>query len=244
MQRQTTSHIEIEEIQADLTLKKIRNLHIRVCAPDGAVRISAPARMSLETIMGFARSRLDWIRAQQARFRAQVGPARLEFIDGEMHRVWGTSLPLRIGVATGRRAGNVELASDALIMNVRGFADQARRRDILEDWYRDQVKAALPGLIARWEPVMGVHVNDFVVQRMKTRWGTCIPKKRRIRINTELARHPAECLEYVVIHELAHLLEPSHGPKFVAIMDRFCPGWKAIRRQMNSRPLPLADWDC
>jgi len=233
------TQITIDEITIDLTLKKIRNVHIYVKAPDGRVVMTAPARMSIETIRNFATSKIDWIRGHRERLRGQAGQTQKDFVDGERHDVWGIANVLKVVVA--EKAPAVRVESGTLTMTVRAGSDSERRRAVMDDWYRDQVRDALPPLIQKWEPVMGVRVDKVYVQRMKTRWGTCVPRKSSIRINTELACKPPECLEYVVIHELAHMIEPSHGPKFVALMDRYSPGWKNIRSFLNARPIPRRD---
>ncbi|MCB0260763.1 MAG: DUF45 domain-containing protein [Calditrichaeota bacterium] len=129
-----------------------------------------------------------------------------------------------------------------MVLQVRPQTDIAKRREILDSWYREQLKAALPSLISKWEPKLGVRVERFHVQRMKTRWGSCNPPKRSIRLNTELARKPRECLEYLVVHEMMHLLEPTHNERFIALMDRFLPNWRHLRDVLNRLPVRHEEW--
>lgn len=231
--------ILIGDIPMEVILKKIRHVHLWVYAPDGRVVITAPMRTKMEFLHAFAASRLDWIRNQQAKIRARVPEAHSQFVDGEIHTVWGA--PHELKVVEWNKAPDVFVDDCRLVISVRPGTTGDARHSILDAWYREQVRNALPSLIEKWEPVMAVKVEKFHVQRMKTRWGTCVPRRHSIRINTELARHPREWLEYVVIHEMAHLLEPSHGPRFFALMDRFSPGWMNIRKALNARPLPGED---
>jgi predicted metal-dependent hydrolase len=130
-----------------------------------------------------------------------------------------------------------------MVLTVRPGAETEKREAVVSAWYRDQIKAAMLPLIAKWEPILGVKAENVYVRRMKTRWGSCTPRRRSIRLNSELAKKPRECLEYVVVHELVHLLEPSHNQKFVALMDKFMPQWRQLRDELNRAPLGHVDWE-
>lgn len=233
--------LEISAIPIEVTLKKIKNLHLSVSPPGGRVRISAPAWMDLETIRAFAVSRLGWIQAQRAKFQGQARETPREYLERESHFVWGRRCLLHL-VETAE-APSVELQANTLVLRIRPGTGTAHKAALLEDWYRRQLRQAVPGLLATWEPRMGVKVERFFVQRMKTRWGTCNPTRRTIRLNTELARKPIECLEYVVVHELAHLLERSHNARFTALLDRFLPNWKQRKAELNRAPLGHMGWE-
>ena len=233
--------IELGGISIELTRKDIKNVHLSVRRPNGSVRISAPRRMSLDTIRVFAISKLGWIKRHQEKLRAQERETPREYLDRESHYVWGQRYLLRIEAREGRP--EVALQHGTLLLRVRPGADTARRQAVLEAWYREQIRAEIPTLIARWESVMGVKVAGFYVQRMKTRWGSCTPRARTIRLNSELAKKPPECLEYVVVHELAHLLVPSHDARFVALMDRFLPHWRHARDILNRFPVRHEAWE-
>lgn len=229
------SQIQLEDVTAQVVRKKIKHLHLRVLPPDGAVRISAPQRMDLETIRGFALSKLGWIRRQQQKMRLQSRPAARQYRDGESHAVWGENVPLR--VMESPQAPAVALVDERLVVRVRPGSSKTKRQAVLDTWYREQVKQALPALLARWEPRLGVKVRRFYVQRMKTRWGSCNIRAHSIRLNTRLAELDPRYLEYVVVHELVHLLEPSHDARFKGLMDQFLPSWRVLRERLKTLAL-------
>ena len=229
------TQIELDGLTIEVVWKKIKNLHLRVYPPDGRVRISAPAQISLASIRTFALSRLDWIRKQQKKFQEQEREMPLAYRDGESHALWGRRCPLRIVEAAGPPSVIVE--GDVIVLRVGPGTGANKKQAVIEEWYREQVRAAAGELVAIWEPVMGVKVERLFVQRMKTRWGTCTPTRHSIRLNSELAKKPRECLEYVVVHELAHLIEPTHNARFKAQLDRFLPGWQQVKKNLNRMPL-------
>jgi predicted metal-dependent hydrolase len=175
--------------------------------------------MNLDTICVFAISKLGWIRQQQKKVREQEREPLREYLDRESRYVWGKRYLLK--VIAKDAAPQVELKHSQLVLQVRPATGEDRKQAILEDWYRAQLKAAIPPPIAKWGPLMGVKVARFFVQRMKTKWGSCSLRAANIRLNTDLARKPRECLEYIVVHEMAHLLEPTHNSRFMTLMDPF-----------------------
>lgn len=197
--------------------KDIKNVHISVHPPNGKVRVSAPLRMELETIRVFALSKLVWIKQQQQKLRGQERETPREYLDRESHYVWGKRYLLKL--IEGGAAPEVELNHSHLLLRIRPGTSEDTKQAIVAKWYREQVKSAVPVLIAKWEPMMGVKVGRVFVQKMKTKWGSCNPSSCSIRLNTELAKKPRECLEYVVVHEMAHLLERHHNERFMALMD-------------------------
>ena len=234
------SQIKLGDISVDVVLKDIKNVHLSVYPPPGRGRISAPSHMSMETIRVFAISKLDWIRKHQAELKKQARETPRDFVDRESHYVWGKRYLLR--VVERDEVPSVALKGNKMTLRMRPDTGTNKRHAILEAWYRNQLKSAITRLIVKWEPVMDVHVERFYVQRMKTRWGSCNPEKGSIRLNTELARKPRECLEYLVVHEMAHLIEPTHSKHFIALMGRFLPHWRTMRDQLNSFPLAHAEW--
>lgn len=234
------TQFELGDITVDVILKDIKNVHLSVYPPTGRVRISAPRRMSLDTIRVFAISKLDWIRQQQAKLRAQERETPRDYVERESHYVWGKRYLLSIVESDAPPA--VELQHSRMVLRVRPQTDQEKREAIVEEWYRERLKEAVPPLLDRWQPRLGVNVDRWFVQRMKTRWGSCNHKSRTIRLNTELAKKPPECLEYIVVHELVHLLEPTHNAHFIALMDRFLPKWQFHRDLLNSLPLRRETW--
>jgi predicted metal-dependent hydrolase len=228
---QTINTIELGDIAVNVVRKNIKNVHLSVCPPAGKVRISAPLLMNLDTIRGFAISKLDWIKKQQQKIRNQHPEAPREFIERESHYLWGKRYLLNL-IETDAPP-QLELHHDKIVLQVPPNAALAIKRAIVDEFYRHQIEAAIPPLIAKWERLMGVHVASFTVRKMKTKWGSCTPDLQTIRFNLELAKKPAECLEYVIVHELVHLLEPSHNHRFIAFMDSFLPKWRCDRAELN-----------
>lgn len=236
-----TTQIKLGDITADVVLKDIKNIHLSVYPPNGRVRISAPLRMDIDTIRVFAISRLGWIKQQQKKFQEQERETPREYLNLESHYVWGKRYLLK--VIENDEVPSVELKHRKMVLCVRPGTDDKKKQAIIDSWYREQLKKAVPPLIARWEPLLGVKVERFFVQRMKTKWGSCNYKARNIRLNTELAKKPQECLEYVVIHEMAHLLEPTHNSRFIMLMDRFMPKWQFYRDKLNQLPVSHENWN-
>ena len=225
-----TTHIAIEDVTAVVTFKNIKTLRLSVHAPDGDVRVSAPRHMRIGAIKAFVATRLDWIRKHQQKQRSRERPPVLRYEDGESHLLWGTPYPLRIVEA--QAPAQADVSDGALVLTVRPGHDTDKRAALVWHFYREVVKAALPGLIGAWEPVIGVKVNGFYVRKMTSRWGSCNVNAGTIRLNSELACRAPECLEYVVVHEMVHLLEASHNKRFYALMDRFLPDWQRTRKDL------------
>ncbi len=232
--------IQLGETTIEVVFKDIKNVHLSVHPPAGRVSISAPRRMSLDSIRLFAISKLAWIRQQQKKIREQDREPEREYLDRESHYLWGRRYLLSVVERDARPA--VELRHSTLVLGVRPGGDRAKRESLLEAWYREQLRQAVPPLVAKWEPTMGVRVARFFVQRMRTRWGSCNPKARNLRFNTDLAKKPRECLEYIVVHEMCHLLEPTHNARFLAFMDRFLPNWDQHRQALNRLPVRHEEW--
>lgn len=232
--------IDLGDMQIEVLRKAIRNLHLSVLPPLGKVRIAAPAHMSLDTIRVFVISRLAWIKGQQRKMQAQQRETPREYLDRESHYVWGRRYLLKRVELEAPPA--VELKHSKLMLQVRPGTDEVRSQEILDGWYREQIRITVPELIAKWEPIMRVKVGRVFVQRMKTRWGSCNPESGAIRLNTDLAKKPPECLEYIVVHEMTHLLEPTHNAHFTALMDLFLPQWKYLRDALNHLPVRHENW--
>jgi predicted metal-dependent hydrolase len=196
--------------------------------------------MSLDTIRVYAISKLDWIKGQQRKLREQERETPREYLDRESHYVWGRRYLLAISEA--QQPPHVELKHDRLWLVLRPGTNTARREAILDAWYREQIKRAVSTMIEKWEPLVGVKVERVFVQRMKTKWGSCNTTSRTIRLNTDLARKPRECLEYIVVHEMVHVLEPTHNARFIGLMERFMPAWRVYRDQLNRLPVRHETW--
>ena len=232
--------IDLGKLSVDVVRKDIRNLHLSVYPPTGRIRIAAPLRMHLDTIRLFAISKLGWIRQQQKKLRNQEREAPREYLDRESHYLWGRRYLLK--VAEVNAPASVEIKHRQLVLRVRNAAYEAEKLTVLDDWYRERMKEVVPELIAKWERLMGVKVQGVLVRKMKTLWGSCSHERGTIRLNLELAKKPPECLEYIVVHELAHLLEPTHSQRFVALMDKFIPKWRFHRDELNRLPLRHEHW--
>jgi hypothetical protein len=235
-----TGRLHLGAIKVDVVFKDIKNVHLSVYPPSGRVRISAPLRMSLDTVRVFAIAKLSWIRQQQEKLRGQERETPREYLSRESHYLLGQRYLLTVREEDA--PPTVERKHGKLLLRVRPGTDEAGRQAVVEAWYRRQLKQEALPLIARWEPILGVRVERFFVQRMKTRWGSCNPAARTIRLNTDLAKKPRECLEYIVVHEMAHILEPTHTARFVALMDQFMPNWRFYRDQLNRLPVSHEDW--
>jgi predicted metal-dependent hydrolase len=236
-----TRQIEVGGISVEVVFKKIKNVHLSVHPPTGRVRISAPRWVKLDTIRVYAISKIDWIKKHQKKFQAQERETHREYLDRESHYVWGQRYLLK--VTEENRTPSVELRHNQLLLTVRPGAVMEKREAVVTAWYRELVSAAALPLITKWELVLGVKADQVIVRRMKTRWGSCTPTKGTIRLNTELGKKPRECLEYVVVHELVHLIEPSHNARFVSLMDKFMPQWRHVRDELNRAPLGHVDWE-
>ena len=237
---QNTKHIDVGGITVDVVFKNIKNIHLSVHPPTGRVRISAPRWMKLDTLRVYAISKINWIKKHQKRFQEQERETRREYLDRESHYVWGKRYLLK--VKEENRPPSVELKHNEMILTVRPGAVMAKREAVVTAWYRNQVRDAVTPLMEKWEPILGVKVSDTIIRRMRTRWGSCTPSRRTIRLNTELAKKPSECLEYVLVHEMIHLLEPSHNANFISLMDKFMPQWRHLRDELNRAPLGHVDW--
>jgi predicted metal-dependent hydrolase len=202
------AQLNLGGVAVDVVFKNIKNIHLSVYPPAGRLRISAPARMKLDTIRVFAISKLAWIKRQQRKLRGQQRETTREYLDRESHYVWGKRYLLRVMECDA--APTVELKHSRILLRVRPGTSESNRQAIVDEWYRSELKKAVPSLIARWEPLLGVKVERFFVQKMKTKWGSCNARSKSIRLNTELTKKPAECLEYILVHEMAHLIVRHH----------------------------------
>lgn len=232
--------LDLGGLSIELVRKDIRNLHLTVLPPDGHVRIAAPEHMRLASIRAFAISKLAWIRRQQGRMQAQDREAPRDFLEKESHYLWGRRYLLTREEREAAPA--VYLRRGKLVLQTRPGSEMEKCHSVLDAWYRAQIRAVVPELLAKWEPVLQVSANRVIIQRMKTRWGGCNPRTGIIRLNTELAKKPTECLEYILVHELAHFMEPTHNAQYAALMDMFLPHWRDLRNRLNRLPVSHEEW--
>ena len=232
--------INLGDISVKVVKKDIKNIHLSVYPPTGAVRISAPLRMKSDTIRVFAISKLGWIKKQQEKLKKQDREAPRDYLDRESHYLWGERYLLKI--VEEDAPPWVELKHKKILLYIRPEANQEKKEAMLDEWYREKLKEAIPPLIAKWEKLIKVKVNRFYVRRMKTKWGSCNSSAKSIRINTELVKKLPDCLEYIVVHEMAHLREPTHNSRFIALMDSMMPKWEFYREMLNRSPLRHESW--
>ena len=234
-------YMTVSDLTVEVVRKDIKNLHLGVYPPNGRVRVATPLVISDEAVRLAVIGKLGWIKRQQAKFEAQPRQSPREMVSGESHYFLGQRYRLRVLAYTGppriRCSG-----TDFLDLFVRPETTVEQRQRVLECWYREQLRERIPPLLEQWQPMLGVRVADWGIKKMKTRWGSCNTRARRVWFNLELAKKPARCLEYVVVHELVHLLERNHGDRFKALMDRYLPAWRGCREELNQAPLGHTPW--
>ena len=234
--------ITVNGLVVDVVRKDIKNLHLAVYPPAGRIRVAAPLRVNDEAVRLFTLSRLAWIKRQQARFEQQERQSAREYVSGESHYYHGHRYLLN--VIYHNSAPAVIIRNNKTIdLVVRTDSDISQRARVLNAWYRRRLKEEIASLIDKWEPIVGVQVAQWGVKQMKTRWGTCNIEAQRIWLNLELIKKPARCLEYIVVHEMVHLLERHHNDRFIALMKSFMPLWQHYRDELNREPLGHEDWE-
>jgi predicted metal-dependent hydrolase len=233
--------IEVNGVRVDVVRKAIRNLHLGVYPPTGRVRVATPEHLDDEAVRLAVVSRLGWIRRKQETFAAQERQSACEMVTGESHYVQGRRYRLNVVSREGRPSVTLRNAN-TLELLVRPDASAAQREQMLQRWYRRLLRPQIADLIAKWAPIIGVDVSDWGIKKMKTRWGTFNTDARRIWINLELAKKSRACLEYIVVHELVHLIERRHNEHFRELMDRHLPQWRMYRDELNRAPLSHEDW--
>ena len=225
------TRLDFDDISIEVTFKRIRNLHLRLCPPDAEPRISATERMSIADIRDFANSRLDWIRKHQKALLAEAREPELAYIDGESLSLWGEPIPIAVVESPLRPIAKLE--GGRLLLRVRPGTDLAFRERLVDAFYKKRLEEAVVPLLERWQTRLGLKVSALSIRRMKTKWGSCFPARARIGLNSELAKRPPELLEYVLVHELVHLFEPDHGAGFRTRMTYYMPNWRELRERLN-----------
>jgi predicted metal-dependent hydrolase len=234
--------VTISGIQVEIVRKDIKNLHLGVYPPDGRVRVAVPLTVNDEAVRLAVIGKLGWIKRQRARFQAQPRQSEREMVNGESHYYLGRRYRLRVVEASG--PCRVELRGKTILnLCARTDATAEQRTAALQRWYRQQMQPLIPPLVEKWEPRLGVEVAEWRIKRMKTKWGSCTPAAQRIWLNLELIKKPPQCLEYIVVHEMMHLLEKRHNERFIALMDQHLPQWRAFRDELNAAPLAHESWE-
>jgi hypothetical protein len=232
--------IQLGEISILVTRKAIKNVHLSVHPPTGRVTLTAPAATRLDVARAYAISKLGWIREQQSKLRNQAREAPRKFVERESHYLWGRRHLLTI--VQRETKPFVLLDHRRITLTVRPGSDAQRRADVMHGWHKSLLHALVPSLIKKWEPKLKVKVAGYFLQRMKTKWGSCNHKAGNIRLNTELVKKPKDLLEYVVVHEMVHLIEPIHSERFLTILAEHFPSWREARAELNELPLAAEAW--
>lgn len=235
-----SAYLTVSGIDVDVVYKDIKNLHIGVYPPIGRVRVAAPLRLDDDAVRLALVQRLPWIKRHREQLQAAERQSQREMVTGESHFVWGRRHRLKVVERPGR--AHVELEGDRLLLYIPEGTPAERRREVLDRWYRAQLREAIPSVIAEWEPTVGVKVSRWSIRRMKTKWGSCNRETGHIWFNVELAKKHPDSLRYIAVHEMTHLLERGHGETFTRLMDGFMPDWRARRDQLNGAPLAPEEW--
>lgn len=236
----TSAYMTVRGIDVNVIYKDIKNLHIGVYPPMGRVRVAAPLKLDPENVRLAVIQRLPWIKRQREQLQAAERQSEREMITGESHYIWGLRHRLKVIERHGR--SHFEVDGERLLLYVPSGTTTERRRALLDHWYREQLRRAIPDLIAKWEPRLGVAVPRWSIRRMKTKWGSCNRETGHIWFNVELAKKHPDCLEYITVHEMTHHLERTHGERFTKLMDSYLPTWRSRRDQLNAAPLADEDW--
>lgn len=234
-------NFRLGEISVDVVLKDIKNVHLSVYPPNGKVKIAAPKRMKIDTIRVYAISKLDWIKKQQKKFKSQKREAKRDYLTKESHYFLGKRYLLKIHEHNA--PPKISLKHTTIEMYLRPDTTSDKRHKLMEEWYRDELQKLATSMLTKWEKKMKLSPKELVVRKMKTKWGTCNPKLKRICLNLELAKKPYHCIVYILVHEMVHLLERNHNDKFTTYMNHYLPEWKELRRELNKLPVGHREWE-
>lgn len=235
-----SAYLTVSGIDVDVVYKHIKNLHIAVYPPLGRVRVAAPEHFDDDTVRLAVVQRLTWIKKQREQLRNAVRQSEREMVTGESHYVWGQRYRLRVVHMPGKI--QLEVSGNKLTMHTPADTTADKRRGAMEQWHRDALKQAIPELMSKWEPIIGRQVAKWTVRRMKTKWGSCNRESAHVWFNLELAKKHPNSLEYIVVHEMTHLLERNHNAHFTELMDGFLPDWRSRRDELNTAPLKSEEW--
>ena len=232
--------IQLGKLSILVTRKDIKNVHLSVHPPDGRVTLVAPIATRLDVARAYAISRLGWIRQQQAKLKSQARETPRKFIERESHYLWGRRRLLSVAYRDAKPS--VSIDHKRITLTVRPGSDSGKRAEVIHDWHKSLLHEVVPALIEKWQRKLKVKVTGYFLQRMKTKWGSCNHRAGNIRLNTELAKKPKDLLEYVIVHEMVHLLEPTHSQRFIALMTKHYPAWRDARAELNELPLTAEIW--
>jgi len=236
------SLLKVGGIEAVVLYKPVKNLHLNVLPPAGKVRVTAPQNMNDEAIRTFLATRISWIKKMQAKFKGQERQTPREYVSGETHYYFGKQYRLEVTENDGVPCISFK-GKSKIVLSIKTKTSTLKREEIMQEWYRQELRNFLEEAIAKWEARIGVKVSSWGIRRMKTRWGTCNHKKKSIWLNLELAKKPVSCIEYVVVHELLHLIEKKHSDKFIALIKKYLPKWKSEKEELNRMILSHEKWN-
>lgn len=236
----TNETIQLGEISITVTRKDIKNVHLTVHPPDGRVTLAAPTNTRLEVARAYAISKLGWIREQQRKLECQARETPREFIERESHYIWGRRYLMTVDYQEVKPS--VVLSNKRITLIVRPGCSFDKRAEVMHEWHKSLLHKAVPPLIQKWQRKLNVSVSGYFLQRMKTKWGSCNHKAGNIRLNTELVKKPKDLLEYVIVHEMVHLIEPTHSERFILILEEHYPSWREARAELNELPLTAEVW--
>lgn len=232
--------IQLGDISITVTRKDIKNVHLTVHPPDGRVSLATPTNTRLEVARAYAISKLIWIRDQQRKLECQARETPRQFVERESHQVWGRRYLMTVDYQDVKPT--VVISNKRITLIVRPGSSAEKRAEVMHEWHKSLLHEVVPPLIQRWERKLKVSVSGYFLQRMKTKWGSCNNSAGNIRLNTELAKKPKDLLEYVIVHEMAHLIEPTHSDRFIAILEKHYPSWREARAELNELPLAASVW--
>ena len=238
-----SSLLQIGSIGVLVIRKPIKNLHLSVLPPEGSVRVSSPLGMNDDAIRTLIATKIPWIRKQKAKFEGQERQTKREYVSGESHYFLGRRYRLEVVYENVPPRAGLK-GKDKIILRVRPNSTLGRREQVLLDWYRSELRRISEELLDAWQKRIGVAAESWGIKRMKTRWGTCNQRAGRIWLNSELAKKPVACIEYVVVHELVHLIERKHNERFVGLMTRHLPKWRSLKEELNRFVLSHETWGC
>ena len=232
--------IQLGDISITVTRKDIKNVHLTVHPPDGRVSLATPTNTRFEVARAYAISKLIWIRDQQRKLECQARETPRQFVERESHQVWGRRYLMTVDYQDVKPT--VVISNKRITLIVRPGSSAEKRAEVMHEWHKSLLHEVVPPLIQRWERKLKVSVSGYFLQRMKTKWGSCNNSAGNIRLNTELAKKPKDLLEYVIVHEMAHLIEPTHSDRFIAILEKHYPSWREARAELNELPLAASVW--
>ncbi|HET8656599.1 MAG TPA: SprT family zinc-dependent metalloprotease [Longimicrobiaceae bacterium] len=236
-----TQTIRVGDVEVEVTLKDVKHVHLSVHPPLGRVTLVVPEATRLDVARAYAITKLGWIRTQQTKLQGQARETPRQYVERESHYLWGRRYLLSVVERDAKQT--VTLDHRRITLSVRPGSPVEKRRAVMHEWHKALLHDAVPGLMRKWEPTLGVAVAGYFLQRMKTKWGACNPRAGTIRLNTELVKKPRDLLEYVVVHEMLHLIEPTHSERFLALLDRHYPAWREARAELNDLPLAAEEWN-